>query len=717
MANSLTLSRLFRSALSSSRLSFILFAFGVTSPSFAVPPASAESQSSATVLSPFTLTGKVSTINGAEIEGASLKLYAYTGDHGNPNVAAIAETTSSQTGEYSISGTIVLSKKNPSLRMLQISKEGYVRLMHVVYEFAAASEMGYDISIIRRDVVLPVEAVIEGKITNENGEPLPGILLQGNASKAVKEAVVADTAITTSSATGEFRLDGLPEGPVKLSASLGERTLLNTSTTAPVSGLHLQVTTAVSTIAGAVVLQDGTPVPGAEVLLQRATELDSSGFRTEKINTQFANEQGQFLFGDLSPGNYKLTPRVEGLHAVPQPEGENFGFFPIASAETTSGIRLEMYSGTVVTGTVREADSGKPLTGVNVYWGDPAVNPHIPHTLSGEDGKYRLQGVIPDSSRDARLYATAEGYVLRSKPAEYDLRRWADADAAAYKTVKIPAGATTLQADLELLPSRAINGTVYDETRTPMPGVDIFVGKMWQARDRQKSGAVTDANGQFSVDAGPEKGLLLFASAKGRPVVALPAPEVGDAQTTVTITVNPPATVTGMVLTPDGQPAGNTHIQVDRNGPSHITGMASNLPPAMSGPDGTFKIEDLPAAAISLHAQKETYVPSDFERLELKPGEMRSGVTLRLGKGYIIEGRITDDAGKPVVDARVSVDAANGEKPIFANTQSGLDGTYKLTGVPDVPVNIKFWAPRLSLNGELKNIRPSAGSAQNIVLR
>ncbi len=250
-----------------------------------------------------------------------------------------------------------------------------------------------------------------------------------------------------------------------------------------------------------------------------------------------------------------------------------------------------------------------------------------------------------------------------------------------------------------------------------MAGVVISVGKMWDKRDSQRADAVTNTHGYFSLQAGPEKEALLFAAAEDRPVVSVPAPIAVDVQTSISITVYPPASISGMVLAPDGQPAGNTHIQVDRSDSAHKTGMPGNLPPARSRSDGSFNIENLPGGKISLHANREGDVPSDFVRLDIEPGEKRSGITLRLGKGFTIEGRITDEQGKPVPDARITVDGVNQEKPIFANTQSDLDGRYKLMGVPDVPLDIKFWAPRAGLNGKLPNVRPGAGRSQDIVLR
>src|SRR5690606_10880523 len=110
------------------------------------------------------------------------------------------------------------------------------------------------------------------------------------------------------------------------------------------------------------------------------------------------------------------------------------------------------------------------------------------------------------------------------------------------------------------------------------------------------------------------------------------------------ITMAPGGTISGMVLTPDGQPAGNAHIQVSRNEAPHYSGMPNNLPAAKSNADGTFLIEGLPAAKISLFCQKEGYAPTGFVRLELAPGEQLKNVTLQLQKGYTIKGRVTDAA-------------------------------------------------------------------------
>ncbi len=403
---------------------FALFLIAVVSPvaSHGAMTEPHDPQTSTIAAVPFHISGKVQNTDGAGIEGASLQLFNYAGDRNLSARSALAETTSSVAGDYALVGAIDLSDNNSPYVMLQVRKDGYVRLLHVIYKLVAASQNGFDVSAVHQDVILPVEAVIEGVLINETGGPFPGIALQGYAGEALQEGVVAETANTTSSASGYFKLEGLPEGKVVLSARRGERTLLNTSTTAPVSGLRLQVSTAGSTIIGMVALQDGTPIPNAEVLLQRATELSSSEFQAGKVDSLVADGQGRFFFINLAAGSYKLIPSAENLRAVPQEDSENFGFFPLASAETTSGIQLKMYNGTTINGTVREAGTGKVLSEVIVSVESPGINASGKRAVTGRDGTYMLEGVFPDSSDDARLYVLADGYVLGNQMGENECR-------------------------------------------------------------------------------------------------------------------------------------------------------------------------------------------------------------------------------------------------------------------------------------------------------
>src|SRR5947208_3739784 len=107
--------------------------------------------------------------------------------------------------------------------------------------------------------------------------------------------------------------------------------------------------------------------------------------------------------------------------------------------------------------------------------------------------------------------------------------------------------------------------------------------------------------------------------------------------------------ITGHVLDETGQPIANAHVFASSPGRGLL---------ATSDIEGNFKLDNLARGVYSISVSAPGYfnpaalVTERDERSYYRPGD---SVTLRLRKGGVITGRVTDAGGEPLAAIRVSV--------------------------------------------------------------
>jgi len=141
--------------------------------------------------------------------------------------------------------------------------------------------------------------------------------------------------------------------------------------------------------------------------------------------------------------------------------------------------------------------------------------------------------------------------------------------------------------------------------------------------------------------------------------------------------------ITGRLVDESGQPIPNAAVHVRKAGPP-----ASPSRSLGTDEDGRFHADDLASGAYSVSAYAPGYVPAaePVEREYYRTGDV---VTLRVMKGGIITGTVTNSSGEPVVGVRVTtIRVRDGEsRPIRAASQSGNSrqtddrGVYRMYGL------------------------------------
>ncbi|MGB1014166.1 MAG: carboxypeptidase regulatory-like domain-containing protein, partial [Nannocystaceae bacterium] len=90
--------------------------------------------------------------------------------------------------------------------------------------------------------------------------------------------------------------------------------------------------------------------------------------------------------------------------------------------------------------------------------------------------------------------------------------------------------------------------------------------------------------------------------------------------------------------------------------------------------DGSFSLKNVPPGAYRLRARHDDYAVSDTRQVELKSGQQRTDVVLRLEDGTHFDGRVLDTNLQPIVGARVEFEDGTS---VRTDAQGVFDGGYR----------------------------------------
>ena len=162
--------------------------------------------------------------------------------------------------------------------------------------------------------------------------------------------------------------------------------------------------------------------------------------------------------------------------------------------------------------------------------------------------------------------------------------------------------------------------------------------------------------------------------------------------TSVELNLGQPSSISGVVLTPEGQPAFPFTVVVDRFAPSVTTsgkdeavlGSRYFSPQAFERADGSFELENLAPGTYDLHAESEGVGPGVARAIHVPQNGSANDVVIRLDPGASVQGRVIDAASKePVVAASVAVwDELRRKRKLGAvETHTDRDGRFTLHGL------------------------------------
>ena len=374
---------------------------------------------------------------GRPIGGATIRLVQWVGGVGYQKAA-----------RTDARGRFEFTKLPAGSYQVTAQAEGVVSLE---YGQRRPSEPGVRIELIDgqnfedADVELPKTSAIEGRLLDEFGDPVPGVMVQvaqvqfaAGKRRLMPMGGPAANARPTDD-LGQFRVSNLAPGDYYLLALCGPFAAATDSpgfavtyypgTAAPpeakpvrvaagqdVNGVTFAMTPApMAAISGVTLDADGQPLPRAEVMLIATSGGD---VRTLAMGRMPSGPDGSFTFRNVAYGTYVIQAYgrpVGGGNLGKAP----FGALPLVVAGDRDDLRVQILTGAVVRGRILfEGDAPRPapnrvmVTAAPVEFVSGPLGGGPPNTVTHEDWTFDVQnmqglGVI-------RPNIGAPGWILKS---------------------------------------------------------------------------------------------------------------------------------------------------------------------------------------------------------------------------------------------------------------------------------------------------------------
>ena len=395
------------------------------------------------------------------------------------------------------------------------------------------------------------------------------------------------------------------------------------------------------TLKGRVLDADQKPLTGVTVLGGRMANVWDYGAAALRVRST-TGPDGAYELTGLPSGDVGLLVARPGTQA-----------YQAATVRVPNVKQFDIIvrDGGTLTGTVTDAVSGKPIDGAVVRATSWAGQNRTAEATTDAEGKY-LMNPVPEGAIGS-VTVTKDGW-LQDRSDE----------AVGNQQIQVPSGETSTR-DLKMRQGAKVSGTVTGPDG-PVGGarVQVWTGSPDRGVN-QSPVALTDAAGHYEigpVDQGtgmvrvskegyvqsgmPENWWMALQQGTLPPQLRVEVPESGEAR--LDLTLERGATVEGTVESAEGPVAGAT-ITVWSNaggGPSNTR----------TKDDGSFLIEGLPPGQkVNFQPQREGYLPTRNEPVQVLEGQPTTGVKLMMVKQSVVRGTVTAAGGEALRDAQVTV--------------------------------------------------------------
>jgi protocatechuate 3,4-dioxygenase beta subunit len=535
-------------------------------------------------------------------------------------------------------------------------------------------------------VALANPVVMSGRVTDqETGHPLAGALISPDLDPG---------SFVLANADGRYRL----VAPDSLGFTLQVKAARRLPRSARVNSTHFRAGRAptlalhrATVLRGLVVDARGTPLAGIDVFAFPDPG-GEPGFPESSLEAAVdhgaTDGSGRFELRPLRTGNSYEIRAVRP------------GFLPVSTralalARNAPPLKIVLSSARAARGRVQDA-AGRPVAGVEVRL-TPARAP----------GARRSPGEREEAAGEGSPFVArtdAQGvFLVTWIPAErVDLTaRQRGYATGQIRGIRISPGAEP--ADLgtvTLKPGAPLKGRVIDRAGKPLTGAEAYlvesVDRLEQENARLKGetpDAVSGSDGSFTLEDLPQATpLYLLVRASGH----LPAGVRGihiPIRKPLSVRLEPAATLNGRVLDEQGAPVAGARVVLTwqpaaPENPERPAGAPVERS-AVADPEGHFDIRDAPAGPVRLAVSARGYLSLEGFQTVVPQSDPIQELTLTLGKGAVLAGRISTTAGQPVSGARISAEGAS--------EMSDDEGAYIVEGVPPGRVDVQVFHPAYKL--------------------
>jgi protocatechuate 3,4-dioxygenase beta subunit len=351
------------------------------------------------------------------------------------------------------------------------------------------------------------------------------------------------------------------------------------------------------------------------------------------------------------------------------------------------GVELVVDGRGRIRGVALDADSGRPLRDFQAAY-EPARSGGMVFRFAGSRGRGRGPG------EPASFHADDGAFTLEDVPAgKWDVVVRAEAyGSGRAASVVVDEGATAEGVEVRLSRGATISGRVMD-ARSGAPvreasvradlqggglGRRVIMGP--EGDDRQAS---SDADGRFEIT-GLAVGVYTVTATHPDWSEASEKVDLEGTAATVDLKLTPGSAIGGVVVGAGQRPVAGASVALSSGDGGMRGPFDGGDQSTITDASGRFRFERLTPARYSLTASLRSQSTSPVEVVVVE-GDVGREVTLVLSAGATIRGMVTGLSEALRAGANVS---ANGPEDYFANTRTGADGSFELTGVPTGLINL-----------------------------
>ena len=346
--------------------------------------------------------------------------------------------------------------------------------------------------------------------------------------------------------------------------------------------------------------------------------------------------------------------------------------------------------------------------------------------VSARDGIPVAGALVWNQSTGELRRAAADGTCRIEAPVDQEVRL--TLAARGFLTAETVAGAASgprraltvaLKPALGLRRGRTGFGHIVDRTEKPVAGARVVLRPTPGTRPASPNAsheAATGPDGRFEVRDLPAGLYELTARRQGYAPLTVPGLRVpsGSGSTDLgTVILMTGVAVEGRVVDPQGRPVPEAEVRLTPAGglPAAPGPGEEPSPPVLTGPDGSFRIEDRrPGETVDLGVQRAGYAPASAPGLRI-PREQPVRIVLQ--PTATVEGSTVEPGGEPVSGALVLILPSD---PVHPTRQARSDenGLFRIADVTPGSFEIRATAPGRQ-EARLINLEIRAGqSLQNV---